>query len=103
MRAQDRKACSLIDSAQRRTFHYCATFVYFSFFSFVTISLGLSACNSSGHLSNHAEVAPSHAGLTFAISNTLVSTLPFIMKSLNVLNQQNYNSGHPGHQFNQSD
>lgn len=45
---------------------------------FVTICLGLSACNSSGHLSNHAEVAPSHAGLTFAISNTL-ATIPGIL------------------------
>ena len=52
---------------------YCSLY-YVSLFSFVTISLGLSACNSSGHLSNHAEVAPSHAGLTFAISNTLVGT-----------------------------
>ena len=47
-------------------------------FSFVTLCLGLSACNSSGHLSNHAEVAPSHAGITFAISNTLVSTGYFL-------------------------
>ncbi|KAL3867864.1 hypothetical protein ACJMK2_040710 [Sinanodonta woodiana] len=45
---------------------------------FVTICLGLSACNSSGHLSNHAEVAPSHAGITFAISNTL-ATIPGII------------------------
>ncbi|XP_053395417.1 sialin-like [Mercenaria mercenaria] len=45
---------------------------------FVTICLGLSACNSSGHLSNHAEVAPSHAGITFAISNTL-ATVPGIL------------------------
>ncbi|XP_041356642.1 sialin-like [Gigantopelta aegis] len=44
---------------------------------FVSISLGLSACNSSGHLSNHAEVAPNHAGITFAISNTL-ATIPGI-------------------------
>lgn len=44
-----------------------------SCFSFVSLSLGLSACNSSGHLSNHPEVAPNHAGITFAISNTLVS------------------------------
>ncbi|XP_050402694.1 uncharacterized protein LOC126818993 [Patella vulgata] len=44
---------------------------------FVSISLGLSACNSSGHLSNHAEIAPSHAGITFAISNTL-ATIPGI-------------------------
>ena len=35
--------------------------------------MGLSACNSSGHLSNHADIAPNHAGITFAISNTLVS------------------------------
>ena len=40
---------------------------------FVSISMALSACNSSGHLSNHADVAPAHAGITFAISNTLVS------------------------------
>ncbi|GFS13599.1 sodium-dependent phosphate transport protein 1, chloroplastic [Elysia marginata] len=45
---------------------------------FVSISLGLSACNSSGHLSNHAEVAPNHAGITFAISNTL-ATIPGIL------------------------
>lgn len=37
--------------------------------------MGLSACNSSGHLSNHADIAPNHAGITFAISNTLVSAL----------------------------
>ena len=37
--------------------------------------MGLSACNSSGHLSNHADIAPSHAGITFAISNTLVRLL----------------------------
>lgn len=43
----------------------------------MTVCLGLSACNSSGHLSNHAEVAPSHAGITFAISNTLVCTHVF--------------------------
>ena len=41
--------------------------------SFVSVSMGLSACNSSGHLSNHADIAPNHAGITFAISNTLVS------------------------------
>ena len=44
----------------------------FAVFSFVSLSMGLSACNSSGHLSNHADVAPNHAGVTFAISNTLV-------------------------------
>ncbi|XP_052066055.1 sialin-like [Mytilus californianus] len=45
---------------------------------FVSLSLGLSACNSSGHLSNHAEIAPNHAGITFAISNTL-ATIPGIL------------------------
>ena len=48
--------------------------------SFVSLSLGLSACNSSGHLSNHAEIAPSYAGITFAISNTLVSCLPISLR-----------------------
>ncbi|XP_013391484.1 probable anion transporter 4, chloroplastic [Lingula anatina] len=45
---------------------------------FISISMSLSACNSSGHLSNHAEVAPNHAGITFAISNTL-ATIPGIL------------------------
>ena len=45
-------------------------------FRLISVSMGLSACNSSGHLSNHADIAPNHAGITFAISNTLVS--PFI-------------------------
>ena len=40
--------------------------------------MGLSACNSAGHLSNHAEVAPHHAGITFAVSNTL-ATIPGIL------------------------
>ena len=35
--------------------------------------MGLCAANSAGHLSNHADIAPSHAGITFAISNTIVS------------------------------
>ena len=43
-------------------------------FSLVSVSMGLSACNSSGHLSNHADIAPHHAGITYAISNTLVSS-----------------------------
>ncbi|XP_013787312.2 sialin-like [Limulus polyphemus] len=45
---------------------------------FVSISMGLCACNSAGHLSNHADVAPNHAGITFAISNT-VATIPGIL------------------------
>ncbi len=52
----------------------------FSFikFSFISISMGLSACNSAGHLSNHADIAPNHAGITFAVSNTL-ATIPGIL------------------------
>ncbi|KAH1019098.1 hypothetical protein HUJ05_006753, partial [Dendroctonus ponderosae] len=34
----------------------------------VSVSMGLSACNSAGHLSNHVDVAPNHAGTTFAVS-----------------------------------
>ncbi|XP_034944346.1 sodium-dependent phosphate transport protein 1, chloroplastic-like [Chelonus insularis] len=45
---------------------------------FVSTSMGLCACNSAGHLSNHAEVAPNHAGMTFAISNT-IATIPGIL------------------------
>ncbi|GIY19140.1 hypothetical protein CDAR_455201 [Caerostris darwini] len=45
---------------------------------FVSISMGLCACNSAGHLSNHADVAPNHAGVTFAISNT-IATIPGIL------------------------
>ncbi|GFS88905.1 ascorbate transporter, chloroplastic [Nephila pilipes] len=44
----------------------------------VSISMGLCACNSAGHLSNHADVAPNHAGVTFAISNT-IATIPGIL------------------------
>lgn len=36
--------------------------------------MGLCSCNSAGHLSNHVDIAPNHAGTTFAISNTIVST-----------------------------
>lgn len=35
--------------------------------------MGLCACNSAGHLANHADLAPNHAGVTFAVSNTIVS------------------------------
>jgi len=44
----------------------------------ISISMGLCACNSAGHLSNHAEVAPNHAGITFSISNTM-ATIPGIL------------------------
>lgn len=45
---------------------------------FVSISMALCACNSAGHLSNHADVAPNHAGHTFAVSNT-IATIPGIL------------------------
>ncbi|CAG0913834.1 unnamed protein product [Notodromas monacha] len=45
---------------------------------FVTISMGLCAGNSAGHLSNHADVAPNHSGYSFAISNTM-ATIPGIL------------------------
>ncbi|VDN24154.1 unnamed protein product [Gongylonema pulchrum] len=41
----------------------------------VSLSMGTLALNSAGHLSNHADVAPKYAGITFAISNT-IATLP---------------------------
>lgn len=44
----------------------------------VSISMGFCAFNSAGHLSNHADVAPNHAGITFALSNTL-ATIPGIL------------------------
>lgn len=59
---------------------FIASFVFtFSFFScrVISLAMGLCAANSSGHLSNHADVAPNHAGITFAISNTIVSKLHF--------------------------
>jgi sugar phosphate permease len=45
---------------------------------FVSLSMALCAFNSAGHLSNHADVAPNHAGITFAVSNTL-ATIPGIL------------------------
>ncbi|XP_045466330.1 probable anion transporter 4, chloroplastic [Harmonia axyridis] len=45
---------------------------------FVSISMGLSASNSAGHLSNHVDIAPNHAGTTFAISNT-IATIPGVL------------------------
>uniref|UniRef100_A0A6A7FYL8 Sodium-dependent phosphate transport protein 1, chloroplastic-like n=3 Tax=Hirondellea gigas TaxID=1518452 RepID=A0A6A7FYL8_9CRUS len=41
----------------------------------ISIAMGLCAANSSGHVCNHADVAPHHAGLTFAIANTF-ATIP---------------------------
>lgn len=51
---------------------------FFPCYSFVSISMGLCACNSAGHLSNHADLAPNHAGVTFAVSNTIVSKANFL-------------------------
>ncbi|XP_054708769.1 uncharacterized protein LOC129218506 [Uloborus diversus] len=45
---------------------------------YVSISMGLCASNSAGHLSNHADLAPNHAGVTFAVSNTF-ATIPGIL------------------------
>ena len=47
------------------------------FCRFITLSMGLMACNSAGHLSNHVDIAPRYAGTTFAISNT-IATIPGI-------------------------
>ncbi|KAB7503536.1 Ascorbate transporter, chloroplastic [Armadillidium nasatum] len=44
----------------------------------ISMAMGLCAANSSGHLSNHADFAPNHAGITFAVSNTL-ATIPGIL------------------------
>ncbi|XP_039286184.1 sodium-dependent phosphate transport protein 1, chloroplastic-like [Nilaparvata lugens] len=57
---------------------FCAVDNLLAAVVFVSISMGLCACNSAGHLSNHADIAPNHAGLTFAISNTL-ATIPGIL------------------------
>lgn len=57
---------------------FCAVDNLLAAVVFVSISMGLCACNSAGHLSNHADIAPNHAGVTFAISNTL-ATIPGIL------------------------
>ncbi|VDP91488.1 unnamed protein product [Echinostoma caproni] len=50
----------------------------YSAIGIITVCMMLSAFNSAGHLSNHVEVAPNHAGITFAISNT-IATIPGIL------------------------
>ncbi|XP_043261963.1 sodium-dependent phosphate transport protein 1, chloroplastic-like [Colletes gigas] len=57
---------------------FCAVDNLLAAVIFVSISMGLCACNSAGHLSNHADIAPNHAGITFAISNT-IATIPGIL------------------------
>ncbi|EFN80175.1 Sialin, partial [Harpegnathos saltator] len=54
---------------------FCAVDNLLAAVIFVSISMGLCACNSAGHLSNHADIAPNHAGVTFAVSNTIVRIL----------------------------
>ncbi|CAH8647770.1 unnamed protein product [Schistosoma margrebowiei] len=44
----------------------------------ISVSMTFSAFNSAGHLCNHVEVAPNHAGTTFIISNIL-ATIPGIV------------------------
>ncbi|KAH8865943.1 putative anion transporter 3, chloroplastic [Schistosoma japonicum] len=44
----------------------------------ISLSMTFSAFNSAGHLCNHVEVAPNHAGTTFIISNIL-ATIPGIV------------------------
>ncbi|KAH8865947.1 Sodium-dependent phosphate transport protein 1 [Schistosoma japonicum] len=46
--------------------------------SLISLSMTFSAFNSAGHLCNHVEVAPNHAGTTFIISNIL-ATIPGIV------------------------
>ncbi|VDP13976.1 unnamed protein product [Soboliphyme baturini] len=41
----------------------------------ISVSMGLLAFNSPGHLSNHADLCGKYAGISFAISNT-IATLP---------------------------
>ncbi|CAK9810513.1 Sodium-dependent phosphate transport protein 1, chloroplastic [Anthophora quadrimaculata] len=57
---------------------FCAVDNLLAAVIFVSISMGLCACNSAGHLSNHADIAPNHAGVTFAVSNT-IATIPGIL------------------------
>ncbi|KAL6257193.1 hypothetical protein P5V15_012122 [Pogonomyrmex californicus] len=57
---------------------FCAVDNLLAAVIFVSISMGLCACNSAGHLSNHADIAPNHAGITFAVSNT-IATVPGIL------------------------
>lgn len=57
---------------------FCAVDNLLAAVIFVSISMGLCACNAAGHLSNHADIAPNHAGITFAVSNT-IATVPGIL------------------------
>jgi len=57
---------------------FCAVSSFPLALFFVSCSMGFCAFNSAGHLANHADVAPQHAGITFAISNTL-ATIPGII------------------------
>ncbi|XP_017785194.1 PREDICTED: sodium-dependent phosphate transport protein 1, chloroplastic-like [Nicrophorus vespilloides] len=57
---------------------FCVVDERFLAIVFISVSMGLSACNYAGHLSNHVDVAPNHSGITFAISNT-IATIPGVI------------------------
>lgn len=57
---------------------FCAVNSLLPAILFISLSMGTIACNTAGHLSNHADVAPANAGITFAVSNTL-ATIPGIL------------------------
>ncbi|KAH9404103.1 hypothetical protein TYRP_014619 [Tyrophagus putrescentiae] len=46
--------------------------------SIIVAAMAFCALNSAGHLANHSDVAPAHAGITFAVSNTL-ATIPGLL------------------------
>uniref|UniRef100_A0A914WLV3 Uncharacterized protein n=1 Tax=Plectus sambesii TaxID=2011161 RepID=A0A914WLV3_9BILA len=56
-------------------FFFSAVTHLYSAIILISLSMGALAFNSAGHLSNHADVSPKFAGITFAISNT-IATLP---------------------------
>lgn len=57
---------------------FCAVNSLLAAILFISISMAFCSFNSAGHLSNHADIAPNHAGVTFAVSNT-IATIPGIM------------------------
>ena len=57
---------------------FCAVNSLLAAILFISLSMALCSFNSAGHLSNHADVAPNHAGVTFAVSNT-IATIPGIL------------------------
>jgi len=57
---------------------FCAVNSLLAAILFISLSMALCSFNSAGHLSNHADIAPNHAGVTFAVSNT-IATIPGIL------------------------